>query len=539
MSTFPEYTADEIKQLQSSDNVLSVVLNFVEQGKLTTQMLTRQTKPVKKLLRKFDSLVIDNGILYRKINDIECGECKQLVIPETLKHYVLETLHNLSGHQGTERTLALLHKRCYWSDMVNDVKHWIKTCERCLVAKNPLPKVRPSMGSLIACKPLDILAMDFTVLEKSSDGRENVLVLTDVFTKFTQAFPTRDQKATTVAKVLVKDWFLKLGIPKRLHSDQGRNFEGVVIRELCRIYDIKKSRTTPYKPEGNAQTERFNRTMHDRLRTLMPEKKAKWPEYLPELTFMYNATPHSSTGYTPYFLMFGHEPRLPIDNLFHNDMTEIDTDLDIYLANHQKRMTEALKTANENIHKKASERQDIMNRGTDDKSIEIGSNILLKKHVQGRNKMQDNWHPTPYKVVHRFKDNVYGIQLADGSGPVRNVTRREICDTGKVDMMQNSSPDITEDSNSSFGGWNVTIVDPNSLPIQIDHQESGEDEQDVTTASVDDDNSIRRSKRTNAGKHSNPFNLPKSVLLKETSVHGNIEPVKFEQFYLKSVIFTI
>ncbi|CAG2207645.1 unnamed protein product [Mytilus edulis] len=465
----------------------------------------------------------------KKISDIECGECKQLVIPETLKHYVLETLHNLSGHQGTERTLALLHKRCYWSDMVNDVKHWIKTCERCLVAKNPLPKVRPSMGSLIACKPLDILAMDFTVLEKSSDGRENVLVLTDVFTKFTQAFPTRDQKATTVAKVLVKDWFLKLGIPKRLHSDQGRNFEGVVIRELCRIYDIKKSRTTPYKPEGNAQTERFNRTMHDRLRTLMPEKKAKWPEYLPELTFMYNATPHSSTGYTPYFLIFGHEPRLSIDNLFHNDMTEIDTDLDIYLANHQKRMTEALKTANENIHKKASERQDIMNRGTDDKSIEIGSNILLKKHVQGRNKMQDNWHPTPYKVVHRFKDNVYGIQLADGSGPVRNVTRREICDTGNVDMMQNSSPDITEDSNSSFGGWNVTIVDPNSLPIQIDHQESGEDEQDVTTASVDDDNSIRRSKRTNAGKHSNPFNLPKSVLLKETSVHGNIEPVKFEQ----------
>ncbi|XP_052081497.1 uncharacterized protein LOC127719440 [Mytilus californianus] len=275
--------------------------------------------------------------------------------------------------------------------------------------------------------------------------------------------------------------------------------------------------------------------MHDRLRTLMPEKKAKWPEYLPELTFMYNATPHSSTGYTPYFLMFGHEPRLPIDNLFHNDMTEIDTDLDIYLANHQKRMTEALKTANENIHKKASERQEVMNRGTDDKTIEIGSNILLKKHVQGRNKMQDNWHPTPYRVVHRFKDNVYGIQLADGSGPVRNVTRREICDTGKLDMMQNSSSDITEDSNSSFGGWNVTIVDPIPLPIQIEHQESGEDEQDVTTASidmtppVDDDNSRRRSKRTNAGKHSNPFNLPTSVLLKEASVHANIEPVKFEQ----------
>jgi hypothetical protein len=177
--------------------------------------------------------------------------------------------------------------------------------------------------------------------------------------------------------------------------------------------------------------------MHDRLRTLMPDKKAKWPEYLPELTFMYNATPHSSTGYTPYFLMLGHEPRLPIDNLFHNEMTEINTDLSTYLANHQERMTEDLKTANENIHKKASERQQIMN-----------------------SKMQDNWNPTPYRVVHRFKDNVYGIQLADGSGPIRNVTRRKNCDTGKPDLVQNEpDSEITEDSNSSFGGWNVTYTD--------------------------------------------------------------------------------
>jgi hypothetical protein len=76
-----------------------------------------------------------------------------------------------------------------------------------------------------------------------------------------------------------------------------------------------------------------------------------------------------------------------------------------------------------------------MNRGTNNKPIEIGSNILLKKHVQGRSKMQDNWNPTPYRVVHRFIDNVYGIQLADGSGPIRNVTRREICDTEKPDLV--------------------------------------------------------------------------------------------------------
>ena len=103
----------------------------------------------------------------------------------------------------------------------------------------------------------------------------------------------------------------------------------------------------------------------------------------PRTNIHLNATPHSSTGYSPYFLMFGHEPRLPIDNLFHNEMTEIDTDLSTYYVNQQKRMTGALETANENIHKKASEWQQIMNRGTDNKSMEIGSNILLKKTCTG------------------------------------------------------------------------------------------------------------------------------------------------------------
>ena len=104
-------------------------------------------------------------------------------------------------------------------------------------------------------------------------------------------------------------------------------------------------------------------------------------------------------------------------------MTDIDTDLSTYLANHQRRMTEALKTANGNIHKKTSERQQLMNRRTDNKPIEIGSNILLKNMYKGETKCKT------IRNLHRFKDNVYGIQLVDGSGPIRNVPRRGICDT--------------------------------------------------------------------------------------------------------------
>ena len=140
--------------------------------------------------------------------------------------------------------------------------------------------------------------MDFTVLEPGTNNIENVLVLTDVFTKFTQAIPCKDQKATTVARILVHDWFFRFGVPRRLHSDRGRNFESKV--ELRGMYGISKSQMTPYHPEGNGQCEQFNRTLHDRLRTLPPEKKRRWPELLPALTSMHIMQHHTHQQATPH-----------------------------------------------------------------------------------------------------------------------------------------------------------------------------------------------------------------------------------------------
>ena len=102
------------------------------------------------------------------------------------------------------------------------------------------------MGHLLANRPLQILAIDFTKLDTGSDGRENVLVMTDVFTKYTVAVPTRNQEAVTVVQVLVQDWFNCYGVPERIHSDQGRDFESGLVKGLCQMYGIKKTHTTPY-----------------------------------------------------------------------------------------------------------------------------------------------------------------------------------------------------------------------------------------------------------------------------------------------------
>ena len=127
---------------------------------------------------------------------------------------ILHHLHDQMGHQGAEKTLLLIQARSFWPLMSKDVERYCQQCERCLLAKSG-KKIHPSMGNLLAKKPLEVLAIDFTLLEPASNGMENVLIITDTFTKYTMAIPTRDQKAVTVAKTLVKEWFVKLWNSKK------------------------------------------------------------------------------------------------------------------------------------------------------------------------------------------------------------------------------------------------------------------------------------------------------------------------------------
>ena len=138
----------------------------------------------------------------------------------------------------------------------------------------------------------------------------------DHFTRFAQAYPTRNKKSSTVAKKLYDDFVLRFGLPARLLSDQGGEFENKTIRELNRFMGIRKSRTTPYHPQSNGACERMNQTLLKMLKTLAEENKTRWPESINKLIHAYNCSHHSVTGDSPFYLMFGRRPRLPLDLMF-------------------------------------------------------------------------------------------------------------------------------------------------------------------------------------------------------------------------------
>ena len=183
-------------------------------------------------------------------------------------------------------------------------------CGRCIRRKTA-PTRATELVNITSTAPMELVCIE--KIEKSKGGQENIIVITDHYSQYAQAIPTRNEKASTTAKSLYENFFLHYGFLAVLHSDKGANFESNVIRKLCEIAGIKKSRTTPYHPMGNGMVERYNKTLLNMLGTLSEDQKTDWKSYVSTLTHAYNAAEHESTGYAQIFLMFGRHPRLAID----------------------------------------------------------------------------------------------------------------------------------------------------------------------------------------------------------------------------------
>ena len=195
----------------------------------------------------------------------------------------------------------------------------VHNCPKCCIfeAKARIPPIEP----ILCTEPLDLVHIDYVSMEVTVGIKEkpvvkNVLVVEDHFTHYTQAYVTNNHTARTMAHILFNEFFSVFVFPRRLMSDQAAEFTGQVISELCDLLGVTKIRTSPYHPQTNGTVERVHQTLRRMIAKIDPDKRAKWPSHLGPILIAYNVTRPLITGYSPYFLMFGHQPRFPVDLLF-------------------------------------------------------------------------------------------------------------------------------------------------------------------------------------------------------------------------------
>lgn len=298
ISTLDQLSPKNLETAQDMDPMIGPEKKAIETNKELTHAKSNPPDTAL-LIREGSKLESQEGLLFRLTQKLSGRKIRQLVLPEKYRTVVLKSLHDECGHMGVERTVELIRDRFYWPRMTTEVEQYIRTCGRC-ISRKTLPHRASPLNQITSQGPLDLVCIDFLQMESDSKGVANVLVITDHYTHYAQAFPTKDQKALTVAKVLWEKFFVHYGLPARIHSDQGRDFESRLIKEFLTMLGIRKSRTSPYHPQGDPQPERFNRTLLAMLGTMEPEQKQYWSQHIGQLVHAYNCTKNDATGYSPH-----------------------------------------------------------------------------------------------------------------------------------------------------------------------------------------------------------------------------------------------
>lgn len=440
----PSLSQVDLQEKQRADSTLREVIHQLETGEKVPPTVRKELPDLALLLREWNRLELQDNILYRRRQDGE-HMTFQLVLPEELRPVVLTSLHDDMGHMGAERTLDLVRSRFFWPRMAADVETKIKTCNRCIRRKSPPERAAP-LVNIRTSRPLELICMDYLSLEPDKSNTKDILVLTDHFTKYAVAIPTANQKAKTVAKCLWENFIVHYGIPERLHTDQGPDFESHLIKELCDIAGIEKTRTTPYHPRGNP-VERFNRTLLSMLGTLEPEQKQRWKEYVRPLVHAYNCTKNEVTGYTPYELMFGRCPRLPVDLAFGLPVRDApSTSHSQYVQNLRSRLEESYQLASKNAAKSAERNKTRFDQRVKPSILEEGDRVLVRNvKLRGKHKLEDKWEKDIYIVVNRAGDlPVYTVRPeTDSSGRTRTLHRDLLLPCGFLPASKEIEPPTT------------------------------------------------------------------------------------------------
>ena len=253
---------------------------------------------------------------------------------------------------------------------------------------------------------------------RSNQGNVYILTCLDSFTKWAEAFPLRTKEAEPIARILTEKVFCRLGTPLSILSDQGKEVDGRIMNEICRLFDIDKIRTTPYKPSTN-QVERFHRTLNSILAKMVASHQKDWDIRLPFALAAYRATRHSSTGYTPNFLVFGREVRSPADMVYGIERSGTTQGYDSFADDLRVRMKTAYDQVRENTQQYAQYNKKYYDIKVHPRQFQSGQWVwyLNLRKALGKQQKWTSQYEGPYLILRVLSTHSFEIQKNSRTSP--------------------------------------------------------------------------------------------------------------------------
>uniref|UniRef100_A0A1B0DGB3 RNA-directed DNA polymerase n=1 Tax=Phlebotomus papatasi TaxID=29031 RepID=A0A1B0DGB3_PHLPP len=404
------------------DPELRKVKNLVESGaRPQWELISAEPRQLKRFWGLFESLSVDRGVLVYRWEEGRPGNSWRLwVLPTACIEEVLEELHSSpsGGHFGIARTLDRLKEWFYLINGRAAVEGFCDRCDVCAARKGPGRRIKAPMWTMISGEPFERLATDILgPLPVTARGNRYVILFVDYFTKWPEAAAIPDQSAQTVAEALIEQVVSRFGVPREVHSDQGRNYESEVFKRTLEILGADKTRTTPLHPQSDGMLERLNRTMLYYLAKLVDDNQTNWDSLLPLFLLAYRSAVHKATGYSPAQMVLGRDVRLPLD-LRCGRPPNGDPELP-YVEGLRQRMCDIHQQGRRNLVASAGMAKDYYDRQHRLLTFLEGQDVWLynPQRKKGRSpKLQSDWEG-PYQVSQRINDVVYRIRKESRGRP--------------------------------------------------------------------------------------------------------------------------
>ena len=381
-------TLNEVKCESLNDKTIQQAIEYTRNGKWFELKKLQDSEIDILELQSYrsiqDELVIHNENILMRGN--------RIVMPRTLRDRAVRIAHE--GHQGISKTKAFIRSKIWFPGINDRVDTLIKDCLACQ-AITPSKQMEPLKMSELPGEPWSALSADFCGPLPSGDY---LFVITDEYSRYPIVEIVKSVSANTVIPVLDKV-LSEFGIPKVIKTDNGSPFQSHQFHEYARNIGFTHRRVTPRWPRANAQAEAFNKPLMKNIKTAEIERK-NWKQSMFNFLRQYRTTPHTSTGATPFKLLFGRESRTKLPTVLNNERQKFD---ELARQNDEQAKTYMKQSA------------DIRNKAKPN-NIKLGDTVLIRNESK-ENKLTPVFNPVPQTVV---KKNGVMITVSDND---KNTTR--------------------------------------------------------------------------------------------------------------------